>query len=150
MREYLILHMTALLGGILSDILFGDPHDLPHPVRAIGALVSGLEKRLYVTTDRDGSHKKAIFRGALLWIIVILTTILVSAAVIALSYRLGRMSGVAVELVLTYFILAAGSLRDESMRVYDSLGAENGRYGGGQSECGKQGLNISAAKKAFR
>ena len=39
-------HLLALLLGFCLDLLLGDPHWAPHPVRAIGALIAGLEKVL--------------------------------------------------------------------------------------------------------
>ena len=40
------LRLFALLLGFLLDLLLGDPRWLPHPIRAIGALIAGLEKLL--------------------------------------------------------------------------------------------------------
>ena len=37
-------YSAALAIGALSDLLLGDPRWLPHPIRAIGLLVSGLER----------------------------------------------------------------------------------------------------------
>ena len=38
--------LYALLIGFGMDLILGDPHGFPHPVIAIGKLISGLEKRL--------------------------------------------------------------------------------------------------------
>ena len=38
------LRLFALLLGFLLDLLLGDPRWLPHPIRAIGALIAGLER----------------------------------------------------------------------------------------------------------
>ena len=42
----IILAACAFCMGVLLDALSGDPHSLPHPVRAIGTLITILEKRL--------------------------------------------------------------------------------------------------------
>ena len=41
-----VSHLLALLLGFCLDLLLGDPNWAPHPVRAIGALIAGLEKLL--------------------------------------------------------------------------------------------------------
>ena len=106
--------MTALFGGIWLDIVFGDPHDMPHPIRAIGGLVSFLDTGM-------NSGKRRVLKGFTLWIIVMITVTVVPAVVVITSYRVGKICGVVIELIMTYYVLAAGSLRDESMNVYRCL-----------------------------
>ena len=43
MSDRVIAAMAALLTGAMLDALIGDPHSLPHPVRAIGNLIRKLE-----------------------------------------------------------------------------------------------------------
>ena len=115
MREYLILHMSALAAGIVLDVVIGDPLWLWHPIRAIGALISHLERRLRKSRSHD------LAKGALLWLIVIIVTTAVTSGLLAGAYILNRYAGFAVEAILTFYILAAGSLRDESMKVFHAL-----------------------------
>ncbi len=116
MREYLILHMSALATGILLDVIIGDPVWLPHPIRAIGALITFLEKHLRKSRTRD------LAKGVILWLIVVLTTFAVTSGLLAGAYTVNRYAGFSVEAILTFYILAAGSLRDESMKVFYALG----------------------------
>ena len=119
MREYLILHMSALAAGIILDILIGDPHSLPHPIRAIGTLIAHLEKHLK-KPGTDGKNR-VLAKGAVLWLTVMITTLTVTFGILAGVYTLNIYAGAVVEAVLSFYVLAAGSLRDESMKVYSAL-----------------------------
>ncbi len=121
MREYLILHMIALALGIVLDILIGDSHGFPHPVRAIGTLVAVLEKKLNVATEAEEKKKAKILRGSFMWLLVTVISVAVTVILLICAYMINTYLGLFVETVLTYYILAAGSLRDESMKVYHAL-----------------------------
>ncbi len=84
------------------DLLLGDPHWFPHPVRFIGKLITFLEKMLY-------RFKCKKFTGGILAILTIGTTFLV-------SYFLARVS-VILEIFFLYTTLATKSLADEGFRV---------------------------------
>ena len=124
MREYLLWHTIALLLGILIDWIVGDPHRLPHPIRAIGRLISTLENRLLCTDEiiRDSRLEKR--NGTVLWLIVTLSTVLVTGGLVCGSYLLHPYAGVVCETILTAYILAAGSLWRESMLVGEKLRSE--------------------------
>lgn len=115
--------MTALICGILLDQVIGDPHFMPHPIRAIGKLIMILEKKLLGDTNgavvRNPGREKR--RGILLWFIVILTTVFITALIVAGSYLINKYLGVVIESILTCYILAARSLCRESMAVSKEL-----------------------------
>lgn len=115
--------MTALICGILLDQVIGDPHFMPHPIRAIGKLIMILEKKLLGDTNgavvRNPGREKR--RGILLWFIVILTTVFITALIVAGSYLINKYLGVVIESILTCYILAARSLCNESMAVSKEL-----------------------------
>ena len=57
--------LAACAAGFILDLLFGDPAWIYHPIRIIGHLISGLEKKLY----KEGTSPESLRRrGTLLWI----------------------------------------------------------------------------------
>ncbi len=113
-------HILAFILGFMLDLIVGDPHNLPHPIRLIGALISSLEKRLRgKQTIRD--EKMELRGGAWMVFFVLVTTLLVSACLYVGAYALHPYVGIFVETIMTAQILATKSLRIESMRVYHCL-----------------------------
>ena len=120
MKIYLLFHSIAFAAGFFLDLILGDPHWIYHPVRAMGFMISCFEKLLLKEKDR-GSSKKQLAGGILTVLLVLVLTFLVSTVILGMSYRLNIYLGLAVEIVMSYFIFAAGSLRNESMKVYKAL-----------------------------
>ena len=121
--------LFALLIGFGIDLIVGDPHELPHPVVGIGKLISLLERRFRALFPRTARGE--IFAGACIW----LCTVLVSAGLPALilygAQRVSVYLRLALESVMCWQVLAAKSLKTESMKVYTALKTgtiEDARY----------------------
>ena len=120
----MLYHIIAFLIGYLLDLIVGDPMNFPHPIRLIGTLIGKLDKAL-------NKRRARMLDGVLLCIIVVLATAFATTLVIVVSYKIHVALGIAVEAILTCYILAARSLQVESMKVYKKLKSgtlEEARY----------------------
>lgn len=127
-------HIFAFIAGFVLDLLIGDPHFIPHPIRLIGSLISFCDKRLNCDAGYNISEKKLNLikykRGMLLAFTVIFATFAMSVIIIVAAYSINLYAGIIVEAVMTWQILATKCLRVESMRVFDALrtdGVDAGR-----------------------
>ena len=114
-------HLMALAIGFALDLVVGDPHWLPHPIRLVGRLISGLERilrRVFPATPK-GERAAGV-------VLVVLVCTISTACAIALLVLCGMASpwlALAVESIMCYQMLATKALKDESMKVCDALAA---------------------------
>lgn len=126
-------HIIAFIAGFVLDRIIGDPMNMPHPIRLIGNLISFLDKLFLGKKGceyKRNSGREVAF-GILLCLIVVCLSALVPGAILYGAYRIHVLLGIAVEAVLTCYIFAAKSLKDESMKVYHALKTgtiEDARY----------------------
>ena len=113
-------HMIAFLNGFLLDQLLGDPYWLPHPIRLIGSLITKIDKWLLKDNDIR-NEKEEIKKGIVLVVSVLAATMSVTGLILLGAYRIHLYAGILVETIMTYQILAARSLKVESMKVYQCL-----------------------------
>ena len=116
----MIYHIIAFFTGFILDLIFGDPHFMPHPIRLIGAMIGVLEKR-WNTEEKT----KSLRRGRLLVVTVLTITGAVTTIILITCYKLNSYLGLAIESIMTYQILSIKDLRVESMRVYKALKADD-------------------------
>ena len=67
--EIFMMTLGAIVTGFILDLIFGDPHWLPHPICLIGNLISFLEKHLRKLFGF--SNNGLLFGGALMVVIVL-------------------------------------------------------------------------------
>ncbi len=111
-------HICAFFLGFLLDLILGDPHWLPHPVRLIGKGIGALEKR-WNTEEQSG--KKRLYRGAWMTLIIVFVSMAASGLLLFGAYLIHPYAGLAVEGIMTYQLLATKCLKVESMKVYREL-----------------------------
>lgn len=111
-------HFIAFLLGFLLDLLVGDPHQIPHPICAIGNLISFLQKKLLKEQD---SNQKKLQKGVQLVVGVLFSTFLVVILLLWGAYWIHPLLGFFMETIMTWQILAIKSLKTESAKVYTAL-----------------------------
>ena len=107
-----------ILIGFVIDFILGDPYNLPHPVRWIGNLISGLDRLMYREEDSD---KKKFIKGMILAIIVLVVSVSLPLIILFLTYNVNKILGNIVEGVMCYYLIAPKSLKKESMKVCKEL-----------------------------
>lgn len=105
--------------AFILDFILGDPDFAFHPIRLIGRLISALERlfRKLFPKSKNGE----IIAGAAMAVLVVVISGAVTAAVLFALYKLSFIAGIIGEAIICYFMLAAKSLKQSSMKVYSAL-----------------------------
>jgi len=106
---------VIVLAAVLLDLALGDPRALPHPVVAIGRMISFLEsplRRLF---------KNARLAGVALLLTTVGLTYACAALLVNAAYALSPVAGFVMALYLAWVSLAARSLHLESAKVAKAL-----------------------------
>ena len=108
-------HGLALIIGYVLDLLIGDPHSMPHPIRLIGNWISYIENKIY----RDNK-----LTGVLLVIFVTIPVTIITLALTIVSFYISPILGTVLESIFVFYCLATKSLSVESGNVIKSLESE--------------------------
>ncbi len=123
------MEIVLIIGAaFVLDLVLGDPRWLPHPICLIGNLISGGEKLLRSVFPKTASGER--WAGTALWFLVISLTFAVPFFLLKGLALIHPWAAYIVQTLFCYQILAAKSLKTESMRVYKYIKAgdlENSR-----------------------
>ena len=116
MFEYSIY---ACFIGFLLDMVFGDPNFSYHPIRLIGKLIEICE--IFFRNIFSESKKGLLTAGFCLTVLVCSIVFGVVFFAILMFYKINVYFGIVFESIICYFMLAAKSLKTESMKVYEKI-----------------------------
>lgn len=108
--RYILIVLPLIIGFVLDSVI-GDPYSLPHPIRAVGRLISYMEK--FVRKHFFNLKKGGIF----LTITVIIVSTVIPLILLIICYKIHIIAGVIAESILCCYMIAAKCLQKESMKV---------------------------------
>ena len=124
----MVQSLAALIIGSIVDFILGDPRELWHPVQGIGWVISRLEKilRRLFPAGRRGER----WAGAVLVVLTLLVSVGVPALLLFFLSLVHPLLSFLLSCIFCWQLLAARSLRIESLKVEEALekeGLEAGR-----------------------
>lgn len=114
------MQMLALPAAFILDMIFGDPHSRLHPICLIGNLIAMLDSAL---NKENVSRNKKIVRGALTAVTVIVISTALPLIIEIICFNINIWLFFAAESAMDYFVIAAKSLKKESMLVCSAMEA---------------------------
>ena len=112
-------HIIALGAGFLLDLLIVDPKWLYHPICLVGNLIGAAEKGIRKILPKTPGAELA---GGFIEVLLVCSLCFgIPAEALGVLYRYVPAAGLILETFWCYQLLAARSLKDESMKVYDRL-----------------------------
>lgn len=113
------VRILALWTGFLIDLILGDPVYAFHPIRLIGNLIGKSEKAIRKALPNN--EKSELIGGFILWIWVTAVSFFVPFILLKCLYRVNFWLGFILESIFFWQIIAAKSLKTESMKVYKAF-----------------------------
>ena len=97
------------------DLVIGDPHNFPHPVRLMGKAITFAEPRF------RSLNLKLSWSGALFAVTLIILTWGITFILVSIAGLIDPALKVVIEIIVIYYSISSKSLNDAAMDVYTSL-----------------------------
>ena len=114
--------LLAVCIGCIIDCFLGDPKWLPHPVRLIGWFIARGEKQI---RTKGGSPEQEYQKGLILSCLTIAAAFLLPLLLLLVLYKINETLGLIIHALLCWQIIAAKSLKTETMKVHYALANNN-------------------------
>lgn len=122
-----IFFPAVLVSAVVLDLILGDPHWLPHPVRLMGRAASSLEAFLRKPGDVPSKERA---NGVFMALTVVLSVLIASTVVLFAAYLYSAVLFYALSVYLAWTTLSIKSLESEAASVaaaYESGGITEAR-----------------------
>ncbi|MGM0436902.1 MAG: adenosylcobinamide-phosphate synthase CbiB [Bacillota bacterium] len=107
-----------LIGGVIIDLVIGDPDFISHPVVLIGKIISFLEGRLI---NNSKTKMNEILRGSILTIIVVLMSYFSIFFFLKMAYNINQFFGIILNIYLFSTTIAIKGLAEAGNGIYQAL-----------------------------
>lgn len=117
-----MIYILDVLIAFVLDLIFGDPQQIPHPIRFIGSLISKTEGFLRKIAERFSNSSRAErICGCLLCGFVVLFVFMFVFILLYLAAKVNQVLFHILNIYIIYSSLAARCLADEAKKVYHKL-----------------------------
>ncbi len=107
-----------LIAALALDLLIGDPVWMPHPVRWVGRLISGLENLLLRDNSGRGARR---LKGAVMVLLVVGTVYITALALLYFSYQYSMPLFIGLSVYMIWSSISIKSLGTEARAVVSAL-----------------------------
>lgn len=114
----MVIKMITIYIGYLLDMIFGDPYELPHPIRLIGRIIETIEGffRKYKPTALG-----LRIAGVITVILTVSISFLVPYLILKLALKIHLFVFIVVESIMIFQILATCTLGKEAEKISETL-----------------------------
>jgi adenosylcobinamide-phosphate synthase len=118
--------MIDLIIAVIIDLLIGDPHSFPHPIKLMGKIISAEEKLVRKVCN---TSKKLYYGGFVIVVLNIVLAFTIPFLILKILKPYNIIYHI-VNIYLLYTCIAARCLHDEAMKIYKSFlkGIDEARY----------------------
>lgn len=116
-------YLISVISGYIIDLIFGDPYYFPHPIRLMGNFISKGEE--YILKYRCKNKIYLFISGMILSLFLMILSFAIPFYILKLFSYIDIHIRILAEAYLCYTMLAAKSLKYESMKVYYALKDNN-------------------------